>query len=74
MNQFDHIMQQVRSLPPEDLIRLIRQAAELLEQKWPAAERPAVNYASFIGAGKGLFDSAEDVDRFIREERDAWEK
>jgi len=28
----------------------------------------------FIGAGKGLFKSAEEVDAYIREERDSWER
>ena len=74
MNQLEIIMQQVRTLPPRDLVTLIRQAAELLEQKWAAAERPAVDYVAFIGAGKGVFETAEEVDRFIRAERDAWEK
>jgi hypothetical protein len=30
--------------------------------------------ASFIGSGKGLFKSPEEVDAYIRSERDAWEK
>jgi len=29
--------------------------------------------SSFVGAGKGRFRTAEDVDGFIRRERDAWE-
>ena len=29
--------------------------------------------ASFVGKGKGCFTSAEEVDAFIRAERDAWE-
>lgn len=74
MDQLENIMQQVRTLPPQDLARLIQQAAELLEQKWAAAERPAVDYVAFIGAGKGVFESAEEADRFIRAERDVWEK
>lgn len=28
---------------------------------------------SFIGAAKGNFATPEEVDRFIRQERDAWE-
>lgn len=27
---------------------------------------------SYLGAGKGLFQSAEEVDNFIREEREQW--
>ena len=29
---------------------------------------------SFIGAGKGVFGSPEEADRYIRESRDAWEE
>lgn len=30
--------------------------------------------ASFVGKGKGCFKSVEDVDAFIRNERDSWSK
>lgn len=29
--------------------------------------------SSYIGAGKGLFSSVEDVDNFISNERESWE-
>jgi hypothetical protein len=29
---------------------------------------------SFIGAGKGCFSTVDDVDAFIRTERDAWDR
>ena len=29
--------------------------------------------SSYIGSGKGLFSSVEDVDKFILEERKSWE-
>lgn len=31
------------------------------------------NLVDFIGAAKGLFSSVEDVDTYIREERDSWD-
>ena len=30
--------------------------------------------ASFIGVGKGGFSSVEEVDKFIRSERDEWDR
>jgi hypothetical protein len=30
--------------------------------------------SSFIGAGRGSFASVEDVDNFIRSERDEWDR
>lgn len=37
----------------------------------PGPEQPL---ASFIGAGKGGFSSVQEVDAFIRAERDAWDR
>ncbi|MEA5628184.1 hypothetical protein [Nostoc sp. UHCC 0251] len=40
-------------------------------------ESPAKHYekplTSFIGSAKGSFATTEEVDQFIRQERDAWE-
>jgi hypothetical protein len=43
----------------------------LIMVEQPAAEPPPL--ASFVGKGKGCFASAEEIDAFIRAERDAWE-
>jgi hypothetical protein len=40
----------------------------------PAAALRKRSLVEFIGAGKGLFKSAEEVDAYIREERDSWER
>ena len=34
---------------------------------------PNPTLSSFIGAGKGCYSSVEEVDAFIRSERDAWD-
>lgn len=36
-------------------------------------EKVKSNLSSYIGAGKGLFSSAEEADEFIRKERDLWD-
>ena len=74
VSQFDLVVNQVKLLPPDDLVKLIKKAAELLEQKQVVVEKPPASYGAFFGAGKGGFATSEEVDRFIREERDAWEK
>lgn len=38
----------------------------------PASGEPHV-LSSYIGAGKGSFATPEEVDRFLRKERDSWE-
>ena len=43
----------------------------LLEGNSPGEKRRPLS--SFVGAGKGSFRTAEEVDEFIRRERDAWE-
>ena len=42
----------------------------LVDQPTADTVRPL---ASFIGAAKGAFRSVEEVDAFIRSERDQWE-
>ena len=73
-SQLDLIVNQIMLLSPDELVKLIRRTAEILEQKQASAERPATNYAAFFGAGKGVFATPEEADRFIRQERDAWDE
>ncbi|MGE0131343.1 MAG: hypothetical protein AB7U82_24955 [Blastocatellales bacterium] len=77
-SQFDLVVSQIKLLPPDDLVRLIKKTAELLEEKQavaPAQQAATkVDYVALIGSGKGLYASPEEADRFIREERDAWEE
>ncbi|MEH1813657.1 MAG: hypothetical protein V7K26_18995 [Nostoc sp.] len=42
----------------------------LLESPPKHSEKPLT---SFIGSAKGIFATPEEVDQFIRQERDAWE-
>ncbi|MEH2239907.1 hypothetical protein [Nostoc sp.] len=42
----------------------------LLELPPEHSEKPLT---SFIGSAKGSFTTPEEVDKFIRQERDAWE-
>ncbi len=73
-SQLELIVNQIRLLSPDELVKLIRRAAEILEQKQVAAEKPAKHYAAFFGAGRGVFATPQEADRFIRQERDAWEE
>lgn len=73
-DQLDIIVNQVKLLPPGDLVKLIRKVAVILEEKQAFSEKPATNYAAFFGAGKGVFTTPEEADRFIRQERDAWDE
>jgi hypothetical protein len=73
-SHLDLIVNQIRLLSPDELVKLIKKAAELLEQKQSDIVPKKVDYVSLIGSGKGLFSSPEEVDRFIREERDAWDE
>lgn len=73
-SQLELIVNQIRLLSPDELVKLIKKAAELLEQKQSDSVQKKVDYVSLIGSGKGVFASPEEVDRFIREERDAWDE
>ncbi len=73
-SQLDLIVNQVRLLPPDDLVKLIKYAAELLAQKQPTQVAPAVSYAALFGSGKGAFATPEEADHFLRAEREQWEE
>lgn len=75
VNQLELIANQVKVLLPGDLVKLIKQAAELLEQKQAsisasseASSKPS--YASLFGSGKGAFATPAEADNFLRAERD----
>lgn len=53
-------------LPPGATVEVI----VLLESPPQQASKPLT---SFIGTAKGNFATPEEVDQFIRQERDAWE-
>ncbi|MDX2033336.1 MAG: hypothetical protein SF339_21860 [Blastocatellia bacterium] len=72
-SQLDLIVDQVKLLRPDEIVRLIRQIAEVLEQK-QSQSLTTTNYANYFGAGKGVFSTPEEVDQFIRAERDAWDE
>jgi hypothetical protein len=73
-SRLELIVNQIRLLSPDELVKLIRRAAEILEQKQVPEEKPVKNYAAFFGAGKGVFATPQEADHFIRQERDAWEE
>lgn len=72
VNRIDSIIAQAKQLTHEELTQLIEQAGELLESKQEQA--PIPDYLAFFGAGKGSFASPEEVVRFIRKERNEWER
>ena len=74
MSQLDVIVNQVKLLPPETLVQLIRRVAEILEQKQTVPTPTKVDYLALLGSGQGAFASAEEADQFLREERDGWER
>ncbi len=74
MNQLDTIINQVKLLPPESLVHLIRRVAELLEQKQAVVAPTQVDYLALLGSGQGAFASAEEANQFLREEREGWER
>jgi hypothetical protein len=54
---------------PELLAGTEAEVLIMIEQ--PSTEPPPL--VSFVGKGKGCFTSADEVDAFIRAERNAWE-
>lgn len=81
-SQLELIANQVKFLPPNDLVKLIKQATELLAEKQATpvqsvtttAIPPTTNYAALFGSGKGAFATPAEADNFLRAERDQWEE
>lgn len=72
-DQLEAILAQARQLSPDELAQLIKQAIDLLAQsKRPIKTAP--RYAALFGSGKGTFATPEDVDLFVRGEREKWEQ
>ena len=66
------ITQQIEQLGPNDKWTLLSILIESLRQQAEPARRKLCDY---VGAAKGRnFRTAQDVDKYIREERDSWER
>lgn len=50
-SQLELIVNQIKLLPPDELVKLIRRTAKILEQKRVSAEKRATNYAAFFRRG-----------------------
>jgi hypothetical protein len=74
-SQLELIVNQVKLLPPDDLVKLIWQVAELLEQKQPISIiSAATSYAALFDSGRGAFATSAKADSFLRAERNQWGK
>jgi hypothetical protein len=73
-NRLETILAQARRLSPAELAQLIKRAADLLAQSTQNHVQATPRYASLFGSGNGTFPSAAEADRFLREERDAWDE
>ena len=73
-DRLETILAQARRLSPAELAQLIKQAADLLAQTTRSNAQAVPRYAALFGSGKGGFASVEEADRFLREERDAWDE
>jgi hypothetical protein len=73
-NRLEAILAEARNLSPDELSQLIKYAADMLAQSRKQPTTTAPPYRSLFGAGKGSFATPVEADRFVREERDAWDE
>lgn len=72
--QFQALIQQAKQLSPEERKQLMEYLAKAeREGMQESVVRTETNYLDLFGSGHGMFTSSEEVDKFIREERDSWE-
>jgi hypothetical protein len=67
----DTILEETNSLTPAEQILLAR---TLLERARAAENGTQKNLTDLRGAGKGLWKSAKEVDDYIDQERDSWDR
>ena len=68
----DAVDAQARRLSREEQLELARR---LLERADGSAEpRKQYKMTDFIGTGNGTWRTAEDVEEYIRQERDSWDR
>lgn len=70
-NRVDSLIAQARQLSPDELTELLAGVAEVLEGRKSDFRVP--DYLSFFGSGKGSFQTADEVVKYLRQERDEWE-
>jgi hypothetical protein len=68
----ESIAQQIEQLDPEDKWTLLSLLVESLHRQTESADRCLSDYYG-IGKGRG-FQTAQEVDTYIRKERAAWEE
>jgi hypothetical protein len=70
-NRVDALIAQAQQLTPDELTQLIEGVVQVRDGR--ETESAVPDYPSFFGAGRGSFQTAEEVVRYIRQERDEWE-
>lgn len=64
----DDLWERLEEVPKAELVRLIR-----IGRPRKATAKKKKNLMHYFGSAKGAYASADEADKFIRNERDSWE-
>lgn len=67
------IGEKLQKLSKPELIRALRLVVQSPPSKQDVKNNKASRIRSYAGAAKGIYRSADEADKFIREERNSWE-
>ncbi|HZI85804.1 MAG TPA: hypothetical protein VFD48_03155 [Pyrinomonadaceae bacterium] len=70
--QFQALIQQAKQLSPDERKQLIEYLTKAELEEIAKRVGGETDYLALFGSGRGGFDSAEEADISVREERDSW--
>ncbi|QLE57240.1 hypothetical protein [Nostoc sp. TCL26-01] len=71
MSSYQEVLQQAKSLTPEEQVRLIEDLSSLISQRVTMTSQPKRSILELRGLGKEVWNGI-DAQEYINQERDSW--
>ncbi|ABA22932.1 hypothetical protein Ava_3325 [Trichormus variabilis ATCC 29413] len=71
MSSYQEVLQQAKSLSPEEQIRLIADLSSLIRQQVAMISQPKRSILELRGLGKEIWNGI-DAQEYVNQERDSW--
>jgi len=73
-SELEAIFARAELLSPDELAQLIKRANELSGKSQSSTAQGPPSYRALFASGRGAFATSQEADKFVRQERDAWEE
>lgn len=71
---WESVIRQIETMNMSEQLNLIHYLVDKIQQaKNAEPHQPSKSLVSMIGSGQGCYDSPEEADQFLRQERDQWD-